>query len=202
MRAHTNPVHQLQCTEAASLTALAKCAAHCHLPRARAEAARTPWTSPPATDQEEPTLVEHPVQYTPYSFSLPFSAPWPLSYVDGWAQKSAMKRWNTWALFVVLLTEKLTTHAYHYVQTRSVHKCSKGHAHPLHSQDAQAPIGFAGGKGPSRLAVPIVGAKMCSTMTRHSGDALRTHFSNTNACRTGFHNCTCNRLLLRAWNVI
>ena len=115
MRAQTNPLHQLQCADAASLTALAKCAAHCHLPRARAQVARTPRTSPAATDHKHPTPVGHPVQYTPYPFSLPFSVPWPLPYVDGWAQRSPLKRRKMWATLVVLLIGMPPTHAYHCV---------------------------------------------------------------------------------------
>ena len=46
------------------------------------------------------------------------------------------------------------------------------------------------------------GRRMRSTMTRRAGDILRTHGSNTNARRTGFHKCTCNSLLLRTWNLI
>ena len=86
----------------ASLTAMAKGAAHCHLPRARARAARTLRTSPPTTDYEQSTPVGHPVKYTPYPFSLPFYVPWPLPYADSWAQRSPLKRRKTWATLVVL----------------------------------------------------------------------------------------------------
>ena len=82
-----NSLHQLQCADAASLTAMAKCAAHCHLPRARARAARTRRMSPHATDQAQPTPVGHFVQYIPYPSSLPFSVPWPLPYTDRWGRR-------------------------------------------------------------------------------------------------------------------
>ena len=128
----------------------------CHLPWVCARAARTVQMSPHAKDQGQPTPDGHPVRCTPYLFSLPFYVPWPLPYANGWAQRRQMKHRKTWATIVVLLTEIPPTHADHCVQPCNVHKCSRRHVHPLHPQAAVATIGFAVGKGPSQLVLPIV----------------------------------------------
>ena len=46
----------------------------------------------------------------------------------------------------------------------------------------------------------IRGGMIRSAMTRHSGDALRTHCSKTTPRRTGLHRCACDRRSFRSVN--
>ena len=46
----------------------------------------------------------------------------------------------------------------------------------------------------------IRGRMIRSAMTRHSGDALRTHCSKTTPWRTGFHRRACDRRSFRSVN--